>query len=514
MKQFLKIYFWQFVSIFFNFAAIFIVTPYLTSNQTIYGIYTLVIASYMFLSYADFGFLGAGMKFASEYSAQNNLKEEIKIVGFTGYIFLVFVCFYAAGIFFLAFNPEILISSLANDDERSIARKLLTILAFFSPVFVMQRIVQMIFAVRLRDYVFQRIVIISNIIKIFFAIIFFSKASYPIVNYFLFSQICTLFAVLTGLFIAKKSFGYELKLFFNAFKFSKEIYLKTKKIAFVSIFLTLCWILFYELDPFVISKLLGSKYLAIFAIGFTLMEYFRSIFGIIFGPFIAKFNHFIGLKDFNGLHLLFSKVLILALPLTVFPVLAVSITIKSFIFCWVGSQYADSVPIAKVLVLSFLFSFLSSPTGILIMAYEKAKLLYITNAMLPLIYWFGIFVTFKFFGLQAFADFKVVAFFIVAIIYFNIIVMLLKVHFWNFLGQLFLPAVLPVIFIFAFTFLTRDYLPIEKSKLNLLLYFIYNGFVVMFAFIIYYFSSLAFKKNINNYVMPLFIKLKLIRATA
>ena len=95
MKQFLKIYFWQFVSIFFNFAAIFIVTPYLTSNQTIYGIYTLVIASYMFLTYADFGFLGAGMKFASEYSAQNNLKEEIKIVGFTGYIFLVFVCFYA-----------------------------------------------------------------------------------------------------------------------------------------------------------------------------------------------------------------------------------------------------------------------------------------------------------------------------------------------------------------------------------------------------------------------------------
>jgi O-antigen/teichoic acid export membrane protein len=513
MKQFLKIYFWQFVSIFFNFAAIFIVTPYLTSNQTIYGIYTLVIASYMFLSYADFGFLGAGMKFASEYSAQNNLKEEIKIVGFTGYIFLVFVCFYAAGLFFLAFNPGILISSLANDEERRIAGRLLTILAFFSPVFVIQRIVQMIFAIRLRDYVFQRIVIISNIIKIIFAIIFFSKASYPIVNYFLFSQICTLLAVLTGLYIANKSFGYEFKLFFNAFKFSKKIYLKTKKIAFVSIFLTLCWVLFYELDPFIISKLLGSKYLAIFAIGFTLMEYFRSIFGIIFGPFTAKFNHFIGLKDFNGLHSLFSKVLILALPFTVFPVLAVSMTIKSFIFCWVGSQYADSVPIAKVLVLSFLFSFLSSPTGILIMAYEKAKLLYITNAMLPLIYWFGVFITFKFSGLQAFADFKAVAFFIVSIIYFNIIVKLLKVKFWSFFGQLFSPAIFPILFIFVFTFLTSDYLPIEKSKYNLFLYFTYTGLVIMISFVIYYFSCLEFKKNINTYVVPLFKELKLSKAT-
>ena len=513
MKQFLKIYFWQFVSILFNFVSIFIVTPYLTSNQTIYGIYTLVIASYMFLSYADFGFLGAGMKFASEYSAQNNLKEEIKIIGFTGYVFLIFGFFYAFGMFLLAFNPGVLISSLANDEERGIAENLLTILAFFSPVFVMQRIVQMIFAVRLRDYVLQRILIIANVIKIIFAIIFFSNESYPIVNYFLFSQICTLFAVVIGLFIAKKRFGYDLKLFFKSFKYSKEIYLKTKKIAFVSIFLTLCWILFYELDPFVISKLLGTKYLAIFAIGFTLMEYFRSIFGIIFGPFIAKFNHFIGLKDFNGLHALFSKVLLFALPLTVFPILTFSITIKSFIFCWVGSQYADSVPIAEVLVLSFLFSFLSSPTGVLIMAYEKAKLLYITNAMLPLIYWFGVFVTFKFLGLQAFADFKVVAFFIVAIIYFNIITTLLKEHFWKFLGKLFLPAILPVLFIFGFTFLTREYLPIEKSKYNLFLYFIYNGFVVMFALVFYYFSSFDFKKNINNYALSLFIKLKIIKAT-
>jgi O-antigen/teichoic acid export membrane protein len=464
----------------------------------------------MFLSYADFGFLGAGMKFASEYCAQNNLKEEIKIIGFTGYIFFVFVCFYAAGVLFLAFNPQILISSLVNEEETSITRKLLTILAIFSPVFVLQRIVQIIFAVRLKDYIFQRIVIISNIIKIIFAIIFFSNKNYPIVNYFLFSQICTLFAVLIGLVIVQKSFGYELKLFFKAFKFSQEIFSKTKKIAFVSIFLTICWILFYELDPFVISKLLGAKYLATFSIGFSLMEYFRSIFGIIFGPFVAKFNHFIGLKDFIGLHIFFKKVLILALPFTVFPVLAVSITIKSFIFSWVGIQYTDSVPIAKVLVLSFLFSFLSSPTGILIMAYEKAKLLYITNAMLPLIYWFGVFVTFKFSGLQAFADFKVIAFFIVALIYFGIITTLLKEKFWKFLSQLLLPAIVPILYIFVFAFLTRDYLPTEKSKLNLLLYFSYTGFVIITSFILYYFSSFEFKKNVNNYIVPLFLKIKAI----
>lgn len=512
MKQFLKIYLWQFISILFNFAAIFVVTPYLSSNQTIYGIYTLIVAAYMFLSYADFGFLGAGMKFASECYAQKDLKQEIKIIGFTAFIFLVFVLVYALGVLVLSFWPEMLVKNLADSEERSIASNLLLILALFCPVFVMQRIVQIIFAVRLKDYVFQRIIIVSSAIKIIFALIFFSNESYPIVTYFLFSQFCTLAAVLIGLYIAKKEFGYNFKLFFGSFRFSKEIYEKTKRLAFVSIFLTICWILYYELDPFVISRLLGAKYLAVFAIGFTLMEYFRGVFGIIFSPFIAKFNHFVGLKDYEGLHAFFNKVLVLGLPLTVFPVLAISITIKNFIFCWVGDQYANSVPIAQVLVLSFLFSFLSSPTGILIMAYERAKLLYITNALLPIIYWSGVLITFKVIGLQAFADFKAAAFFAVAIVYLNIIVKLLNIKFWPFLWKLCAPAIMPVLFILIVTFFTKSYLPLEKNKINLLLYFIYNGFVIGIAFIIYYFFSNEYRKTINSIVSPILGKFNIIRA--
>jgi O-antigen/teichoic acid export membrane protein len=506
MKQFLKIYFWQFISIIFNFVAIFVVTPYLSSNPALYGIYTLIIAANMFLSYADFGFLGAGIKFASESYAQNDLKQEIRIIGFTGYIFLLFVALYALGVIFVSFYPELLVKSFENNEERAIASKLLLILGLFCPVFVMQRIVQIIFAVRLKDYVFQRILIISNAVKIIFAVIVFNNNSYPIVSYFLFSQVCNLIAVVLGLYMARKHFGYEFKFFFGSFRFSKEIYQKTKGLAFVSIFLTICWILFYELDPFVISRLLGAKYIAIFAIGFTLMEYFRSVFGIIFGPFTAKFNHFIGLGDFEGLHTFFNRLLILVLPLTVFPVLAVSLTMENFIFSWVGHQYAASISIAQVLVLSFIFSFLSSPTGILIMAYEKAKLLYITNALLPIIYWGGVFITFKFLGLQAFANFKVVAFFIVFIVYINIIVKFLKVNFWSFLWKLLSPAILPVLSIFIIVFLTKSYLPMEKEKINLLIYFIYNGLVIGIALGVYYLFSSEYKRSINSIVIPVLNK--------
>lgn len=506
MKEFLKIYFWQFISILFSFASIFVVTPYLSSNPALFGIYTLTMAANMFLSYADFGFLGAGMKFASECYARQDLKQEIRIIGFTGFIFLAFVCLYALGVLFLSFYPELLVKSLENNEERTIAGRLLLILALFCPVFAMQRIVQIIFAVRLRDYAFQRILIVANAAKIVFAIVFFTNKSYPIVTYFLFSQLCNLTAVLLGLYIVKKNFGYDYKRFFRAFRFSREVYLKTKSLAFVSIFLTLCWILFYELDPFVISKLLGAKQLAIFAIGFTLMEYFRSVFGIIFTPFTAKFNHFIGLRDVEGLHVFFNRLLILVLPLTVFPVLAISLTMKAFIFSWVGSQYAASVPIAQALVLSFIFSFLSSPTGILVMAYEKSKLLYISNALLPLIYWGGVLIAFKFMGLQAFANFKAVAFFIVSIVYLNIVVKLLKLHFWSFLWKLVSPAILPALFIVAVTFFTRSHLPLEKDKISLLIYFAYNGLIIGAAFAIYYCFSSEYRRSIQSIVIPLFEK--------
>lgn len=507
MSQFLKIYFWQFISIIFSFAAIFVVTPYLSSNPALYGIYTLVIAANVFLSYADFGFLGAGMKFASECYAQNDLRQEIKIIGFTGYIFLLFVVLYGIGVLFISFYPELLVKSFENDNERAIASSLLLILGLSCPVFVLQRVVQIIFAVRLKDYAFQRILIIFNAIKIIFAVLSFRSDSYPIVSYFLFSQLCSFTAVLFGLYIARKDFGYRFRLFFGSFRFSKEIYQKTKSLAFVSIFLTICWVLFYELDIFFISRSFGAKYAAVFAIGFTLMEYFRSVFGIMFSPFTAKFNHFVGLRDYEGLHAFFNKLLILVLPLTVFPVLSVALTMENFIYTWVGSEYADSIPIAQVLVLSFIFSFLSSPTGILVMAYEKAKLLYITNALLPIIYWAGVLTTFKFIGLQAFADFKVIAFFIVFVVYINIIVELLKLKFWPFLWKLLSSAILPSLTIVVVIFFTKSYLPVEKNKINLLIYFVYNGFIILIGLFVYYFFSKEFKKSINSLVMPFLGKL-------
>ena len=88
-KNYLKIYVTQFLSIVINLSSLIIVIPYLTSNPQVYGIYSLCVSLLIFLSYADLGFMSAGYKYASEYYAQNNQKEELEVVGFVSFILLV-----------------------------------------------------------------------------------------------------------------------------------------------------------------------------------------------------------------------------------------------------------------------------------------------------------------------------------------------------------------------------------------------------------------------------------------
>ncbi len=65
-KNYIKIYFWQSLSFVLNFVALFIVTPLISNNSEVFGIYSVCVSFGIFLQYADLGFLNAGKKYASE----------------------------------------------------------------------------------------------------------------------------------------------------------------------------------------------------------------------------------------------------------------------------------------------------------------------------------------------------------------------------------------------------------------------------------------------------------------
>lgn len=500
MGKFLRIYFWQVISLILSFGSMFIVTPYISSNHAVFGIYSIVISTSIFFAYADLGFLSAGLKYACEYFAKKDRENEIKVIGFAGFIFIIFIALYGLILLGISFAPQILVKSLTTSDDIKIARSLLIILAIFAPVTVLQRIIQIIFSVRMEDYKYQQVFIIFNLIKILSVLFFFGNGKYQIVEYFLFSQVCNSLSVLIGFIKAKKLYNYELKKLFLSFRFSQEIYRKTKAFAYSNLFIVVCWILYYELDLLVIGRVMGASYVATFAIALTLLTYFRTIFGIFYGPFIARFNYFIGLKDHEGLKTFFIRIVKIGIPFTVFPVLFVSITARTFILDWVGKGYLETIPIAHILVLSFIFSFISHPAGIIIVAYEKLKMLNITSAIQPLIYWVGIILTYKYWGLQSFANFKFFAFFIDAILYYTLIARLFKVNVFGLTFKTIYPAIPAIIFLLATSYLLAIYLPAEKSKLNLLMYFIYSGIVLSISIGIYYFCSQEFKSFVNSFI--------------
>ena len=148
-----------------GFLSLLIVVPLISSNQEIYGIYAICISLSAFLQYTDIGFMDAGYKYAAESYGVNDQRTETKILGFVYFVSFLFLLIFIFALVFLAFNPNELIRDLKTENFK-IARDLLLILAVSSPIIVMQRFAQAVFAIRIQDYIIQRIMVLANIVKI------------------------------------------------------------------------------------------------------------------------------------------------------------------------------------------------------------------------------------------------------------------------------------------------------------------------------------------------------------
>jgi len=223
-KNYIKIYSAQFSAVVINVLSLVIVIPYISDNSKIYGIYSLCVSFTIFLSYADLGFLNAGYKYASEYYAKNNRKKEIEITGFVSFILTAFVLIFSILLILLAYHPYWLIKNISNENDTRIAKNLLLILAFSSPNMILQRMMQLIYGVRVQDYILQTILIIVSIFKISSVYFFDNNGDYNITGYFLFCQLITAAGLIFAVFYARKKYSISLKMLAINIRFSKEIF--------------------------------------------------------------------------------------------------------------------------------------------------------------------------------------------------------------------------------------------------------------------------------------------------
>ncbi len=496
--NYLKIYFWQGIAFALRFFSLFIVTPYLTKNPIIFGIYSVCVSVTIFLNYADLGFLRAAQKYASESFSRENRDEEMSYIGFGGFILLIFTLICSGFFLFFSIYPEFLIKSLNTLEENVIASKLLLILSIFTPFTVFQRISSMIFDIRLNGYINQRLSIISSFISILSTFYFFRNENYDIIGYFLFSQLLNFIGIIFTFFIAKKKYKYDLILLFKYIRFNLNIYHKTKKLAYSGLYIIIMWILFYELDQAVISKLIGPRSVAIYAIAFSFSSIFRSIFGIIFSPFTFRANHLIDNQErFNK----FCKdVFVITAPLVIIPTISLVLIAKPFVLTWVGDSYKDSILLARLFPLTFTLSFISYTVTIILLAKEKIKEMYVISTLQPFIYWLGILLTYSKFGLLSFGIFKLLATLIAEFYCLNLLMKYLNISLKD-LFKMFISTFYSVLFIiFILSFLNIYFFPLVKSKSNLLIVLFSNGVCILLSFVIQYFSSNFFRVTFKNII--------------
>lgn len=502
-KNYIKIYFWKILSLLTGFLSLFIVVPHLSQNKELFGIYSLCISLTLYLSYADIGFLNAGQKYASEAFIKNNRKEEIELLGFTGAILFLMIIPFSLVMIYLSFNPEVLISNI-SDTGRSISSAILLILGLVLPIqIIIQRLVQSILIIRIKDYISMRIDVFFNLIKIVSVFYFFSNGSYRIVDYFLFITMISIISSLIILSKIKKEEDYDFKFLFRSIKLKRKEFEITKKLAFSSLFLSIGWIIYYELDLIIIGKLFGPNEIAIYAIGFTFLNFLRNLWNIVFSPFSQRFNHFAGLNDDIEMAKIIRNIINFTFPLCVIVTFVLFMSSEKMIHYWVGSDYSDSIVILKVLIIGTCFGFVTNPSSYYITAKTKYKYINFLALFLPISFIIGVILFLPNFNLLGIAISKSITMFIAFIIYFFAIKKVYNpinsIKKWS----ISLIIICSIIGFLLQYLLNTFFLSQVKSSINLLLLFALIITIIVVAYLLLILSRKEDRKEISDLIVLL-----------
>jgi O-antigen/teichoic acid export membrane protein len=397
-KKLLLIYTTKFFGILTGFLSILLVVPRLTSNPTIYGVYTICTSLGLFFSYADFGFLAACQKYAAEYYFKKELKQEMKIIAFALFILATFISLIIFFLVFVAFNPSLIIKT-TNLYDLKVASQLIFILIAFAPVIIIQKLNVLVFSIRIEDYIYQSIDVVFNIIKIGIISLFVTSANYEIVGYYVSIQTLTLLSTLIAVAIIKYRYHYQFFFFLKQFRFSKEVYIKTKDLAFSSLLLTIAWILYFEMDTIILSKFYGVQTVAIYAVAVVFLNFLRTFYNTLYSPYSAYFYRFTVDDDIHGLNNAFSSLIKWSFPLIVIPSLVLILNMKTIIQLWVGPSYQKSILISQMFVFTIALTAICIPISFYFIANAFNKTLRFLALLLPFVFYSSLFL-YDYFGFK------------------------------------------------------------------------------------------------------------------
>lgn len=380
----------QFIQIFIYILISIIYTPYMLSKlgQDEYAVYSVCTSTISYLSLLSLGFSSSYVRFYYKAKQESDEKSIEKLNWHYLIIFSFFGIIALSVGLIMADNAQWFFNDSFNDEQVSLARKLMLVLAFNMGISFPATVFTSVISSQQKFIFLKSINIIKSVFSPLFCMILLMHGfgSFGMV------LVTILMSVLVDF----------INVFYCIFKLKFKVYVCKfdfsflKQIAFFSIFIGINQIvnqINFSSDKLILSKVAASGAVAIYSLGASLNTYFEQLGTAIPSVFDSKINKIIvsdmetDEKNFmiNSLFIRIGRIQFFILSLIVLGFVFFG---KYFISFWVGDEYMESYYVTCLLMIPMIIPLIQNTAVYIQRAKYKHKfrsILYLITAIINII---------------------------------------------------------------------------------------------------------------------------------
>ncbi|MBC8081137.1 MAG: oligosaccharide flippase family protein [Gorillibacterium sp.] len=357
-------------------------TPFLIRSlgQSEYGVYSLMGAFIASLAVLDFGFGDAIIRYVAQYRAEHRKDKESSLLAMCMAIYagIAMVSLLAgAGFYGLL---DVVYSGKLTAQELTTAKAIFLIL--------LVNITFSFFIGAYHAYIqgYEKYAVLNGIsfFRLFLRIAVLSTLLLLGYKSLAVVAVDTLLNVGMGIsyfLYAKQKLGMQIKLplseenpvrKWTMFSFDRTLLREVSRYSAFVFIGNLADLLFWRVGLLVLGALSGSKAVAVYAVGTTLISYFQYISGVINGKLLPRVTQMV-VQGANGSELTAFCVRIGRIQLMLLGGILIGYQLygREFIHLWVGSEYSLSWEIGLILMLAMLIQMIQYPCVMILRALKK-----------------------------------------------------------------------------------------------------------------------------------------------
>ncbi len=236
---------------------------------------------------------------------------------------------------------------------------------------VMRQVFATIFYSRNKHYFVNLIAILKIVLN--FVLIILVGSRYTL-NLLILSLITLGVSVIQMVLLCFKSKG--IVSFSIRYRYFDRQYIKASLMPSLQYFvISIGALIIFHSDSLVISSLLGTGFVAIYAIGYRIVELPQRLLWNISDVLFPKLTKFYTKQNWADLSMLLKKIFCVVIPLNVILTIILYLFGTDLLRIWVGAEYVVAQGVLNIFIITFFFQTIAHTYGVIINAIGKQKVM-------------------------------------------------------------------------------------------------------------------------------------------